>query len=799
PDLVDVFVPGAALATRAGAFVAGKAMSRAEARGIDWLERLEKLTQRRQEKGLAGSTAINQSNIFEQYVNVLVALAAQQPLLLIIDDLQWADAASIGLLFHLGRRIEQSRILLLGAYRPDEIALGRRGERHPLEKVLAEFKRYFGDIWVGLGQAGETEGRELVDALLDAEPNRLGEAFRQALFRHTGGHPLFIIELLRDMQERGDLLHDDEGLWVEGPALDWRRLPARIEGVIEERVGRLEEELRETLSVAAVEGEDFTAQVVARVQETQELRLLRELSRELEKRHHLVREREEVRVGRQRLTHYQFAHVLFQQYLYNELSAGERRLLHGAVAEVLEELYEGRTEEITVQLARHYAEAGEEDKAMGYLVQAGDRARRLYANQEALSYYQQALALAEGTDGYHDILARRAKVLLDMFHGQEAANDYERLLTSTRQSGDRKGELESLLGLASATYAIALGEPGLAPESLRFYEQAYALARELGDKVCMVRALVPTVWFTDYWPEYWDQAVANVEDAWALSQEVGDEELIIESMMARAHRDLASIEEVEELLTQLESRHDLSRLKDAYFRLTWRHLFAGNFARCVECCDASIDLAAKLGAPPVMYSTIKALALLGLGRYDAAWESLQQEIADEEYPLGRALKHFGTGMYYLELLAYGEAATVFEDTVEQAKRVGRSWLTPWAHAELSRCLLRSGRLDEVNLDWTTQGLASTDTTLPADVPHVLGEIALFKGKLDEALRQAEKACAEAEAHGWRPAHVSALELRLRVLLQLNRPGEVIPLADKGIRIAEEMAYRPLIWRVRAAK
>jgi len=117
------------------------------------------------------------------------------------------------------------------------VSLGRGGERHPLEPVLNELKRYLGDVWVDLAQTEKAEGRQFVDALLDSEPNRLGEGFRQALFRHTGGHPLFTIELLREMQERGDLI-EDEGRWVEGPTLNWGALPARVQGVIEERIGR---------------------------------------------------------------------------------------------------------------------------------------------------------------------------------------------------------------------------------------------------------------------------------------------------------------------------------------------------------------------------------------------------------------------------------------------------------------------------------------------------------------------------------------------------------------------------------
>ncbi|MFQ5595547.1 MAG: ABC transporter substrate-binding protein [Anaerolineae bacterium] len=426
PDLIDIFVPGGALATR----VAGKLAQR-----TGWIGRLEELTQRQ----AAGPGDLEQAHVFEQYTDVLRAMVAQQPLMLVVDDLQWADAASISLLFHLTRRIGESHILLLGAYRPDEVALGRGGERHPLEKVLTECKRYFGGIWVDLEAAKDVEGRQFVDALLDTEPNRLGEGFRQALFRHTLGHPLFTIELLRDMQERGDLVQDEESRWIEGPALDWKALPARVEGVIEERIGRLEEELRDILAVAAVEGEDFTAQVVARVQEIRERRLLRELSRELEKRHHLVREREEVQVGRQRLSRYQFAHTLFQRYLYNDLSAGERRLLHGEIAEVLEDLYAEWTDEITVQLARHYAEAGEGEKAVHYLLQAGDRARGLYAHQEAIGYYERALGLLKEQGDYEQAARTLMKLGLTYhtaFDFQQARQAYEEGFVLWQRAGE---------------------------------------------------------------------------------------------------------------------------------------------------------------------------------------------------------------------------------------------------------------------------------------------------------------------------------------------------------------------------
>jgi tetratricopeptide (TPR) repeat protein len=384
PDLIETFVPGSKLAARAATFVADKA---------GWLEKLEKLKARKEVD--ADGSVLEQSNIFEQYTKVLQFLAAQQSLMLIVDDLQWADASSISLLFHIGRRIEKNSILVLGTYRPEDVALGRGDDQHPLEGVVSEFKRYYGDIWVDLSQAEETEGRQFVDALLDTEPNRLDRDFRQALFQHTEGHPLFTIELLRDIQERGELVQDEQKRWVEDPTLDWSALPARVEGVIEKRIERLEESLRETLSVASVEGEDFTAQVVAKVREIRERQLLRDLSRELEKRHRLIQEREELTVGPRSLSRYQFVHTLVQQYLYNELGAGERRLLHGEVAGVLEELYKDQIDEIAVQLARHYSEAGKVEKTITYTIKAGKKAVGLFAWQEARQHFETTLELLE--------------------------------------------------------------------------------------------------------------------------------------------------------------------------------------------------------------------------------------------------------------------------------------------------------------------------------------------------------------------------------------------------------------------
>jgi adenylate cyclase len=478
PDLIGLFVPGAHIVGELGKAMAEK---------VGWMDKLEGLA--KQPK--PGSPGLDQDRVFEQYTGALNALAEKQPLLLILDDLHWADAGSLGLLFRLGRHIDGGRILIVGTYRPEEVALDRAGERHPLQKVLAEFKRYLGEIGVDLDRAGEREGRQFVQAILAAEPSRLSEEFGQVLYQRTRGHPLFTLELLRDMQERGALVQDEQGRWLEGPLLDWNELPDRVEGIIEERIGRLESAQRQILSVASVEGRSFTAQVIARVEETRERDLLRVLSQELERRHRLVREREEVRLGQQFLARYQFAHTVFQQYLYNNLGTGERRALHRQIATLLEELYQGYTKQIAVQLARHYSEAGEDDKALDYLIQAGDAAARLYAHAEARLHYTRALeALARLPDTVEN---RRRRVdtltnrVASSWTADSAAESLERLAEAERLVGELTGPdgmpSSDRVRLARIHYYLGrIHYKGLRmPDAIAYYRRVLPVAQEIGD------------------------------------------------------------------------------------------------------------------------------------------------------------------------------------------------------------------------------------------------------------------------------------------------------------------------------
>jgi DNA-binding SARP family transcriptional activator len=377
PDLIDIFVPSRGLATHIHA--AGPRMS-------DLADALAALVARKQSTYEAGR--LTQRDLFAQYIKVLQLLAQRRPILLVLDDLQWADSGSISLLFDLGRQLRGHQILLVGAYRPDEAA--QTDEQQPLEHVVNEFRRLFGQILIDLNQ---TEEQRFVNAILDSEPNRFSPEFRAAFYRHTKGHALFTIEMLRSMQERGDLVRDYTGLWTESYIRSWDSLPARVEGVIEERILQLPAVQQEMLRIASVEGEQFTAEVIAQVQQVEGRALIRQLSGSLDQRHRLIKSQESQRLGPQVISHFQFRHILFQKYLYNGIDEVERVYLHEAVGNTLEHLYGPHREVIAGELARHFQLAGMDAQAVVYLQTAAEKAVHSYAPQAASAYFHEALAL----------------------------------------------------------------------------------------------------------------------------------------------------------------------------------------------------------------------------------------------------------------------------------------------------------------------------------------------------------------------------------------------------------------------
>jgi predicted ATPase/DNA-binding SARP family transcriptional activator len=442
PDLIDSFVPGEALSRRASSYTIEKPV---------WLERLESEIdlRRRRPAPINIDHGDSKKDLFDQYTKVIQNLSRVQPLLLILDDLQWADLGTIGLLFHLARRIEGQRILILGAYRPDDVAQFRAGEQHPMVEVLTELKRVYGEMEVNLDQSDEIEGRQFIDDFLDTEANLLEERFRQTLYMHTAGHPLFTIELLRQMQDQAFIFKDEQDRWVESQKLDWGIMPARVEAVIERRVGRLSTTLKEILNIASVEGEEFTAEVIASVKGFDVSEIIRQLSQDLDKRHMLVEASGIKRIGQQRLSIYRFRHNLFQKFVYENLDMVEQVYLNEKVGESLEKLYGEYKDRIAVHLARHFEAAGVMEKTIDYLLMAGKRAKRVSSNEQAVAYLRKGLDLVkELPSGY---IREETELSLQISLGPPlvatqgyASPDVERTFERARELCERTGDYQQL-------------------------------------------------------------------------------------------------------------------------------------------------------------------------------------------------------------------------------------------------------------------------------------------------------------------------------------------------------------------
>ena len=402
--LIDTLVPASSIAARAGLSADGSVGPTGVLRE-DRPERGERptwwatLADKPQRLAPVSQGALSQGALLDQLIRTLAAISRGQPLLLLFDDLHWVDDATAAFLLHVGRELNSSRLLVLGAYRSATVALGwrdpRSGEviRHPLAAAINELRRRKGEIVVELDRA---DGRAFVEAYVDTEPNRLGARFRDALYAQTGGHALFTVESLRNLQERGELIKDEAGRWVAHESLDWGALPARVEAAIAERIDRLSETERRILSCASVQGDDFTGEVVAELAGAAVGEVLTSLSGSLARQHHLVRPEGLQRLsGGQRST-YRFTHHLFQKYLYDQLDPVERAQLHGAVAASLDRQAGSdpmERERLGARLAWHAEAGGLSLQAARALHDAGHEAMRLSAFREALSRYEHGLAL----------------------------------------------------------------------------------------------------------------------------------------------------------------------------------------------------------------------------------------------------------------------------------------------------------------------------------------------------------------------------------------------------------------------
>jgi ABC-type transport system substrate-binding protein/class 3 adenylate cyclase len=312
-----------------------------------------------------------QMRTFEVVYELVCKLAHEQPICLILEDLHWADESTLELLESLLGVTEEEGIGLFFLYRTErELGSWRLGERarqrYPHRYKEIEVRPLPPDASRSL--AVSAAGAEIPDPVADL------------LAERSGGNPFFLEEAIRDLVERGALQREN-GKWTLAVGEDELVIPALVQGALQARLDRIDPGTRDVLSYAAVIGRTFGVQLLERLVPREQLMpALTELQR-LD----LIYEK-----SRRPNPEYRFRHGLVQEVAYSSLVESKRKKLHKRVGETLEEIYEESPEEAYGLLARHFSEADEPEKAVDYLLKAGDQARAFYADKEALEHYRAA-------------------------------------------------------------------------------------------------------------------------------------------------------------------------------------------------------------------------------------------------------------------------------------------------------------------------------------------------------------------------------------------------------------------------
>ena len=314
-----------------------------------------------------------QHQTFEIFGELLCRLSSERPLCVVLEDLHWADESTIELLEATLGVTEEAAVALVFLYRTER----EHRSWHLGERARQLYPHRFREV--ELRPLPPDASRTLVGGTADGE---LPPSVADVLVERAGGNPFFLEEAFRDLVERGALRRNN-GSWELAVGPEELTVPAVVQGALQARLDRLDPSTREVLSLAAVIGRTFGLPLLERLVPHE--RLLPALS-ELQRLDLVVETR------RRPTPEYRFRHGLVQEVAYNSLVESARRKLHKRVGEALAELSRDSADEVWDLLARHFSEADDPEKAVEYLLKAGDAARRIYADQEAIEHYSRARA-----------------------------------------------------------------------------------------------------------------------------------------------------------------------------------------------------------------------------------------------------------------------------------------------------------------------------------------------------------------------------------------------------------------------
>ncbi len=392
--------------------------------------------------------------LFDSVASFLVNASKANPIMLLLEDLQWADQASLLLLHLLVRRSKGSRLMVVGTYRDVEV-----DRDHPLSSTLAELRRERLYERVFLGGLSESEVKDLIEAISQQKMGEgQGEAFVRAVLRETEGNPFFIEEVLRHLVESGGL-YRREGCWVADPkSIAELRVPEGVRDVIGRRLSRLSEPTNRMLAAAAVLGREFEFELLAPMTGLSDDAMLQAIEEAYTNQ--MIMETR----GRSG-ARYAFTHALVRQTLYEEFSLPRRQRAHLQAARAIELVHQHNLEPHVAALANHYRVAGaaaDPEKTIDYLMRAGSAAYAVLAYEEAGAHLNAALELLETlpqrperwqTELDLGLMKNLIATALYGMSSEERLRAVERMCEAVERLGDESSRFRALFSEADVHFA----------------------------------------------------------------------------------------------------------------------------------------------------------------------------------------------------------------------------------------------------------------------------------------------------------------------------------------------------------
>jgi DNA-binding NarL/FixJ family response regulator len=546
-----------------------------------------------------------QLRLFRATSSFLQSLADVNPLVLLLEDLHWADATSLGLLLYLGRHIDTSCVLILGTYRDVEV-----GHRHPLEATVRELLRERLVEEVHLHRLSADGTAELMRAQLGTAS--VSDELVRLVHGRSEGNPFFVQELLKAFVEKGAVAAGRGRAALA--TIEEVEVPRSIRSVIGERTGRLPDQSQDALRLASLLGQEFDLDVLLAASGQTEPEVLDGLDAALGAG--II---EELHRDRERFA---FAHVLVQQTLYDELPVHRRRRMHLRVGQALERRASAKSS-FAGDMARHFLLGGDAERAARYAIAAGDHAAQRYAHAEATHQYQVALELLvdELDDAARagEIQYRLGCELYDQDRLSDALAAYDASLGSFKRLSDAQGQALAHWGIARlflGQYDMASAEPH-ADEALRLWpaeRQDAPFARLLSDAT-RIKAIAGAL----------AEATQLAERSLALAEKLGDPGLIAHALLGvaevrsrparRVRDDFARMDRAIHLASQVGNWRTLSR---AYVGRATVRMLTGDIDGYVTDRRHAIDTAERSGETERL--VFSSLTLGGAFLFTGDWE-----------------------------------------------------------------------------------------------------------------------------------------------------------------------------------